>query len=122
MSRKKPNVYWFIVVIALGFCAYGASNWWQVEVPSGKVLEASIEANYQVDMARMRAQQRDGKLNLSDDWEQKHKQAIRAELLAESQQEKDMARSWFFVGLALLVFSLGRIVAQPLFGNNENNR
>lgn len=121
VADKRPNPYWFIVVIALGFCSYGAYTWLGVDEPDAAELERSVEVNYQVDIARMRATATDGQLDLSDEWEQKHRQAIRDELLSSTQHEKGLARSWFVIGLALLIFSLGRILAQPLFGNKNRD-
>lgn len=115
MSAKRPNPLWLIVVIALGFCAYGAYTWLQVETPSPKMLAFSVEANTQADIARMKANSPDGKLDIDPAWRDKHKKAVRQEILEMVQHQKDMARSWFVVGIALLVFSLGRIFAQPLF-------
>lgn len=115
MSPKKPNPLWLIVVVALGFCSYGAYSWLKVETPSPKMLAFSVEANYQADVVRMKAQSPDGKLDRNQDWKDKHHKAIRQEILDMVEHEKDKARSWFVVGLALLVFSLGRIFAQPIF-------
>lgn len=119
MLRRNINPFWFVVVIALGFCSYGAMNWLKVEEPSEQQLKVDVEANYQLDIARMRAQERDGKLDISDEWEAKHRQAVRNEILGIVETEKKWARSWFVVGLALLIFSLGRILAQPLFSKKD---
>lgn len=119
MPQPARNPFWIIVIIALGFCGYGAYQWVQVEMPTDPQLKLNVEANYQADIARMRASAPDGQLDLSDDWESKHKQAIREEFITAAQHEKDLARSWFVIGLALFVFSLGRILAQPLF-NKDN--
>lgn len=115
MPSKRPNILWLIVLIALGFCAYGAYSWLKVEAPTPKMLAFSVEANYQADVARMKANSPDGKLDRSQDWVDKHHKAIRDEILAMVKYEKDKARSWFIVGVALLIFSLGRIYARPLF-------
>jgi len=116
--RNRPNPFWFVVVIAVGFLVYGGSNWLRVEEPTEAELQRNVEANYQVDIARMRASAPDGQMDLSEEWKQKHRQAIRDEFLAATTHEKEVARSWFVVGLALLIFSLGRILAQPLFNKN----
>ncbi len=119
MPKKPTNPFWIIVVIAVGFCVYGGYNWLQVEQPSEQQLKLDVEANYQVDIARMQAQEADGKLDISPEWEAKHRRAIREEFQASTQHEKGLARSWFVIGLALLVFSVGRILAQPLFGGKK---
>lgn len=119
MSPKKTNPFWFIVAVGLGFCIYGAYNWVQVEEPTAEELQRSVDINYQADIARMRASSEDGQLNLNNDWEQKHRKAIRDELTGAVQHEKDLARSWFVVGIALLIFSLGRILAAPLFADKK---
>ena len=114
MQQSRPNPLWLVALVGFGLLAYGGYKWVGVERLSEQELEASIEANFQVDLARRRAQSPDGSAHLGEEWERKHRQAIRQELESSIQQDKDFAKSWMLGGLGLLVISFGRLFAVPL--------
>lgn len=105
---------WLIVAIGFGLIGYGAYQWFHRTQLSDKQLAGSVELNYQMDIARMRRQDDDGKLNISEEWKRKHRAAIREQIQARLQKERDTAQSWMIAGLAALIFSLGRIFLIPL--------
>jgi hypothetical protein len=111
MAATRSNPFWLVAVIGFGVLGYGLFQWFSVDELSESELQASVEANYQVDVTRMRARSPDGSVGLGAEWERKHKQAIREELQGQTRQEKDFAQSWIIAGMGILIFSLGRIFA-----------
>lgn len=106
---------WLIAAIGVGLIIYGGYQWYNLDELNPEQMKSSVELNYRMDIERMRAQAEDGELNLSEDWKDKHREAIREELEANMEKERETARSWMLAGLAALIFSLGRIFIVPLF-------
>lgn len=116
MTGTQSIALRLLLTVAIGLCGYGGYQWYQVDMPDEESLRLSVEANLEADLARMRAQaeQRGAPLELSQEWKDKHRRAIRQEIETMVEREREKARSWFLAGLALLIFSLGRMFAQPL--------
>jgi len=117
--QPRFRLLWAVVATALALCGYGGYKWSQIDVPDEQELQASIELNLQLDKARMRSNHPEGELDLPPEWEDKHRKAIREELLAQVEHEKDVAQSWMIGGIALLIFGLGRLYAAPLFNRHR---
>lgn len=129
-SRQNDplGIFRGLTAVALVLCGYGAYLYLNApEVDPARydigedTLERSVELNYQLDLQRMESTDGQSMDELPPDWESKHKQAIRKEILAMAAKEKREAeeaekrgRSYFFLGLALLVFAGGRIFAKRL--------
>lgn len=119
MTGTQSMALRLLLAVGLGLCTWGGYQWYQVETPTEEELRLSVEANFYADLARMQAQQPGRELDLSEEWKTKHRQAIREEIQAMVEHEKATARSWFLAGLAVLIFSLGRMFAAPLFRGRD---
>lgn len=119
MYGRKSVTLWVIAAVGVGLIGYGAQLWLNRTQLSPQQMAGSVELNYQLDIATMRAHSEDGKLNLSDAWKQKHREAIHQELKAQLQKERDTAQSWMLAGLAALIFSMGRIFLVPMFQRRD---
>lgn len=116
---RNSVTLWIIAAIGVGLIGYGAYQWLYRTQLTPAQLEGSVELNYQLDLATMRAQSKDGKLNVNKAWERQHRDAIRAQIQAHMAKQRDTARSWALAGLAAIIFSLGRIFLVPMFQKRE---
>lgn len=117
MTGTQSIALRLLVAVGIVLCGYGGYQWYQVDEPTAEEMRLSVEANYYADLARMQARQPGVELDLTQEWKDKHRQAIREEIEAMVEHERETARSWFLVGIAVLIFSLGRMFAAPLFGH-----
>lgn len=120
MTGTQSIALRLLVLVGLGLCAWGGYQWTQVEEPTERELALAVEANFYADLTRMQAQRPGEAMTLDEEWREKHREAVRQEILAMVERRRDTARSWFLAGIAVLIFSLGRMFAAPLFGGRDH--
>lgn len=119
MHGKNSTVLWLIVATGIGFIGYGAYQWFNSTELTEAQMAAAVERIYRMDIAHLREQAEDGKLNISGSWERTHRAVIRQRIRAQLKRQRQQAKSWMIAGLAALIFSLGRIFVVPLFLNDN---
>ncbi len=111
-SRQGSWRIW--LVIGLGLCLYGYYEWNQLRIPSEEAMEQAIETQYQAEIARLQQQAGDTPVEISAEWQDKFRTAIRHERMAPIEKTKKRVQSTVGLGLLLVVMAGGMFVLSYL--------
>jgi hypothetical protein len=100
------------LVIGLGLCGYGYYERSRLHVPNDAELEQAVDAQYRNEIASLQRQAGEMPVELSPEWQEKFRTAIRSERLAPVEKAKKRVQSLFGAGLILLVLAAGMFVYQ----------
>jgi uncharacterized protein HemX len=98
------------LVIGLGLCLYGYYEQSRLHIPSDTELAAAIETQYRSEIARLQEQAGDAPIDLTPEWQDKFRTAIRNERLAPIEKARQRIESLIGVGLILVVLAAGMFV------------
>lgn len=107
-SRRSSWRIWLIM--GLGLCLYGYYEWSQLQTPSEEALEQAVETQYRAEIARLQQQAGDTPVEISAEWQDKFRTAIRIERMAPIEKTKKRIQSTVGIGLLLLVMAAGMFV------------
>jgi hypothetical protein len=104
------------LALGLGLCGYGYYEWNRLLVPAPETLERIVEAQYRFEVARLQQQAGAQPIELSSEWQEKYRTAIRNEHLAPILQAKKRIHSIFAAGMIMLVMAASMFVYQRMAG------
>jgi hypothetical protein len=113
-SRQGAWRIWLI--IGLGLCLYGYYEWNKLHVPGEAELAEAVEIQYRKEVSRLQEQAGELPVNLSPEWQDKYRTAIRNEHLAPVEKARKRIQSVVGIGLIVLVLAGGMFVSQRTTG------
>lgn len=111
-SRKASWRIW--LVVGLSLCGYSYYEWSKLVIPTDAELEQIVDARYQSEIARLQQHAGEAPVEITAEWRNKFKTAIRNEQMAPIDKARKRIESTTGLGLILLVLSGGMFVATYL--------
>ncbi len=108
-SRKNSWRIWLVVGLAL--CGYSYYEWSQLHVPTDAELAQIVDTRYQAEIARLQQHAGETPVEITPEWQDKFKTAIRNEQLAPVHKTQKRIQSTVGLGLILLVLATGMFVS-----------
>lgn len=102
------------LALGLGLSGYGYYEWSSLSTPTSEQLEQMVEAQYRFEIDRLQQQAGEQPIELSREWQQKYRTAIRSELMAPGARARKRAQSILTAGMLMLVVAAGMFVHQRL--------
>jgi hypothetical protein len=111
-SRQTAWRIW--LVAGLGLCGYSQYLRMELVEPTESQLEQQVEARFAEEYARLGEKTEDPAFQMSPEWQQKYRAAIRAELTRPMEQERKRINSSLGFGLLLTVIASGMFVSSRM--------
>jgi len=106
------------LIIGLGLCLYGYYENSKLREPSAEALELAVEMQYRVEIARLQQAAGDQPLELTTEWQNKYRTAIRNEQLAPLLRARKRVHSVVGAGLLLLVLAASMFLYTRMAADN----
>lgn len=113
MTGTHSVALWLIAALGLGLVIYGGARWAAYEPLGEDGIQLATELVYQAQLAQVRAQEGED-FQPSAEWERRRRAALRPMVEAAAAKQVEYGSSWLLVGVAVLIFSIGRMFRAPL--------
>jgi hypothetical protein len=117
-SRKSSWRVWLVVGLAL--CGYSYYEWTKLHVPTEDELAQIVDTRYQEEIARLQQHAGEMPVEVTAEWQDKFKTAIRNEQMAPVEKARKRIHSTTGIGLLVLVMASGMFVATYLSEKQAN--
>lgn len=113
--RPRSVMPFFLVAVGIGLCAWYGQSWYALPEYTVTDIEASVEANLAVDLARMGPHLKPDEAGM-----ERLRAQIRSELESEMQKERQDIQQGLAIGLVCLVLAAGNFVFMRHMRNPRN--
>ena len=110
-SRPRFSLFHAIFAIGVALCGYYGQAWWDLPEYSPAEIDASVELNLAMDLAR-----RGPHLQPDEEGMERLRRQLRAEIEGSLQRETDAVQLRFGIGLLCVVVGLSHLLTRRFSG------
>lgn len=106
------NLRWLLIVVATAVMVYGGYQWSAAQPLSRSEMRLAVDQAYRADVTQT-AQAKNPNWVPDSSWENNHRKAAREKITKQTQHQAEVGKSWFLVGVALLILIVGNLFLVP---------